>query len=271
MADPILQNPILLPGGIMSWTQDRVALLEKLWKEGKTAKEIAETLGGVTRNAVIGKAHRMSLSGRQATANAAGTAAISGAGSVARPTKTTKSAAKAKSSKSEKAKIESARVRIVAQSQEKLKSKSSQTAKPETSQTSTSTTSSAAPTNTKKASITKSQPKLRSIAPAGLPQDIGSKTRPANKNNKTISAPPEGGVQLQDLTDRMCKWPHGDPKEPGFHFCGARSAHGLPYCEHHANMAYQANKKSAVLNPESFENNRPRNDDDDDDGQIITI
>ena len=43
---------------IMSWTDDRVALLTKLWTEGKTAAEIAKELGGVTRNAVIGKAHR---------------------------------------------------------------------------------------------------------------------------------------------------------------------------------------------------------------------
>lgn len=48
----------------MSWTDDRVALLTKLWGEGKTAAEIAATLGGVTRNAVIGKAHRLKLSGR---------------------------------------------------------------------------------------------------------------------------------------------------------------------------------------------------------------
>ena len=48
----------------MSWTDDRVALLKKLWGEGKTAAEIAATLGGVTRNAVIGKAHRLKLSGR---------------------------------------------------------------------------------------------------------------------------------------------------------------------------------------------------------------
>lgn len=47
-----------------SWTEDRVALLTKLWGEGKTAAEIATELGGVTRNAVIGKAHRLKLSGR---------------------------------------------------------------------------------------------------------------------------------------------------------------------------------------------------------------
>ena len=48
----------------MSWTEDRVALLTKLWGEGKTAAEIAKELGGVTRNAVIGKAHRLQLSNR---------------------------------------------------------------------------------------------------------------------------------------------------------------------------------------------------------------
>ena len=48
----------------MSWTDERVSLLKKLWGEGKTAAEIASTLGGVTRNAVIGKAHRLKLSNR---------------------------------------------------------------------------------------------------------------------------------------------------------------------------------------------------------------
>lgn len=48
----------------MSWTDERVALLKKLWGEGKTAAEIAKELGGVTRNAVIGKAHRLKLSNR---------------------------------------------------------------------------------------------------------------------------------------------------------------------------------------------------------------
>ncbi len=48
----------------MSWTDERVAMLKQLWGEGKTAAEIAKILGGVTRNAVIGKAHRLKLSGR---------------------------------------------------------------------------------------------------------------------------------------------------------------------------------------------------------------
>lgn len=46
------------------WTDDRVAILKKLWTEGLSASQIAKQLGGVTRNAVIGKVHRLGLAGR---------------------------------------------------------------------------------------------------------------------------------------------------------------------------------------------------------------
>ncbi|MEO0327614.1 MAG: GcrA family cell cycle regulator [Pseudomonadota bacterium] len=48
----------------MSWTEERVAILSKLWADGLSASNIAAELGGVTRNAVIGKVHRLGLSGR---------------------------------------------------------------------------------------------------------------------------------------------------------------------------------------------------------------
>ena len=48
----------------MGWTEERVALLRKLWTEGLSASQIAKQLGGVTRNAVIGKVHRLGLAGR---------------------------------------------------------------------------------------------------------------------------------------------------------------------------------------------------------------
>ncbi|MEO1642192.1 MAG: GcrA family cell cycle regulator [Pseudomonadota bacterium] len=48
----------------MAWTEDRVDVLKKLWAEGHSASQIAKELGGVTRNAVIGKVHRLGLSGR---------------------------------------------------------------------------------------------------------------------------------------------------------------------------------------------------------------
>ena len=52
----------------MSWNDERVELLKKLWSEGLSASQIAGRLGGVTRNAVIGKVHRLGLSGRATTA-----------------------------------------------------------------------------------------------------------------------------------------------------------------------------------------------------------
>ena len=50
----------------MSWTDDRVETLKRMWAEGLSASQIAKELGGVTRNAVIGKVHRLGLSGRAA-------------------------------------------------------------------------------------------------------------------------------------------------------------------------------------------------------------
>ncbi len=50
----------------MGWTDERVELLKKLWLDGLSASQIAKQLGGVTRNAVIGKVHRLGLSGRAA-------------------------------------------------------------------------------------------------------------------------------------------------------------------------------------------------------------
>jgi GcrA cell cycle regulator len=48
----------------MGWTDERVETLKKLWLDGHSASQIAKQLGGVTRNAVIGKVHRLGLSGR---------------------------------------------------------------------------------------------------------------------------------------------------------------------------------------------------------------
>jgi len=54
----------------MSWTDERVELLKKMWSEGQSASQIAKELGGVTRNAVIGKVHRLGLSNRAGAAPA---------------------------------------------------------------------------------------------------------------------------------------------------------------------------------------------------------
>tara|TARA_B100001057_G_scaffold464179_1_gene519098 strand:- start:55 stop:549 length:495 start_codon:yes stop_codon:yes gene_type:complete len=54
----------------MSWTEEKVNKLKELWGKGNTASQIAEIIGGVSRNAVIGKAHRLNLSGKIKTRTA---------------------------------------------------------------------------------------------------------------------------------------------------------------------------------------------------------
>ena len=53
----------------MSWTDEKVEKLKELWTKGHTASQIAESLGGTTRNAVIGKAHRLNLEARAPSKN----------------------------------------------------------------------------------------------------------------------------------------------------------------------------------------------------------
>ncbi|GJD62490.1 GcrA family cell cycle regulator [Methylobacterium frigidaeris] len=58
-----------------SWTKERVELLKRLWSDGRSASQIAAEIGGVSRNAVIGKVHRLGLAGRVVKANGASPAA----------------------------------------------------------------------------------------------------------------------------------------------------------------------------------------------------
>ena len=145
----------------MSWTDERVALLRKLWGEGKTAAEIASALGNVTRNAVIGKAHRLKLSNR------------------------------------------------VSPIQQNAK---------------------------KPAAPVKAESKPSSRKVVIREQDIKIK-----------------GVPMTELTQRMCRWPIGDPKEADFKFCGSSSVAGLPYCDGHSKMAYQTSSRARVLKPADVE------------------
>ena len=55
----------------MSWTEEKVAKLKELWGKGNTASQIAEIIGGISRNAVIGKAHRLNLSAKIKTRSVA--------------------------------------------------------------------------------------------------------------------------------------------------------------------------------------------------------
>lgn len=168
----------------MSWTDDRVEMLKRLWGEGHTAAEIAKELGGVTRNAVIGKAHRLKLSNRVSPIQQNTKKPV-----VATNTKLTKAAPAPK-----------------------------------------------APANTNVAVVPKVVAKAPPMKPVMSENDAKRKR-----------------YALMDLTANMCRWPIGDPREANFGFCGCKSSSGLPYCEEHTAVAYQASNRNRVLRAEDFE------------------
>jgi GcrA cell cycle regulator len=149
----------------MEWSNERIEQLRSLWRDGLSASQIATQLGGVTRNAVIGKAHRLGLTGRPSPIknNTAG---------VARP-----------------------------RPQRRPRAEHAIVPRPHVA-------------------VQPPRPIERQPAPAVELEDMP-------------------GATLLTLTDRICKWPIGDPRNADFHFCGRGSAEGLPYCAEHARRAYQ--------------------------------
>ncbi len=156
----------------MSWTDERVEALKKLWAEGLSASQIAAELGGITRNAVIGKVHRLGLSGR------------------------------AKSSSS--------------------------VSKPRRPRAAPSLSRSSAPRTIGATAL-----KAESV-PLPRPE---ARPRPAVVEELYI--PPHERATILTLTEHRCKWPIGDPSTEDFYFCGRKSESGIPYCAHHASIAYQ--------------------------------
>lgn len=155
----------------MSWTDERVSLLTQLWGNGKSASEIAEIIGNVTRNAVIGKAHRLGLSGRPSP------------------------------------------IKKVAPSQTAAVSVQGRPAV-----------------------------KRRDIKPAKPEVAVPKSARVVALPKPRIDDAPVGGATILDLTERMCRWPIGDPRDASFRFCGRTRDTGMPYCTEHAAKAYQPPK-----------------------------
>ncbi len=150
----------------MSWTVERIDTLKKLWADGQSAAFIATKLGEVTRNAVIGKAHRLGLAGRATTSR------------------------RLRSSRTESPIPRRAHARRIRKS------------------------------------------------PSLLPAQSRTRNATAKSVLPELGPAPEIPVTVQTLTERVCHWPRGDPKIPGFHFCGPPKARAsVPYCGAHAAIA----------------------------------
>ncbi|GGD69754.1 GcrA family cell cycle regulator [Croceicoccus mobilis] len=213
----------------MSWTEERIEKLTKMWEGGSTASQIAEELGGVSRNAVIGKAHRLGLK--------------------ARPSPVKEKAAKPKPKpapkKAEAAPKPEAPARAAPAPAPAPAARPTPAAAP---QQRAADTASPAPSS--------NSPRIVSVGPGGFlrqgPGDQQSPIPPAPPRRLVPAKPsPEiaDKTSLLDLNDRICRWPMGHPGEPDFHFCGDKVNPGFPYCVEHCGRAYQAQLPRGARRP----------------------
>ncbi|SMQ69913.1 GcrA cell cycle regulator [Altererythrobacter xiamenensis] len=214
----------------MSWTDERIATLKKMWEGGSTASQIADELGGVSRNAVIGKAHRLGLKARPSPVKAnEKKAAAKKPAAKAAPKKSAPKPAPAKPAAKPAPKVDA----------------------PAASQQATDGIPSQPVPNP-----TPDLPKIVSVGPGGFlrqgPGDQQAPIPPAPPRRLVPAKPsPEiaDKTSLLDLSDKVCRWPMGHPGEPDFHFCGQDVNPGFPYCVEHCGRAYQAQLPRGARRP----------------------
>lgn len=208
----------------MSWTDERIAALTKMWEGGATASQIADELGGVSRNAVIGKAHRLGLKSRP---------------SPVKPNEEKGAARKSAEAPAAKAKPKP-----------KAVARPAPAAAPAAAQAASDTPSQPLP------NPSHGLPKIVSVGPGGFlrqgPGDQQAPIPPAPPRRLVPAKPsPEMAekTSLLELNERVCRWPMGHPGEADFHFCGVKVNPGFPYCVEHCGRAYQAQLPRGARRP----------------------
>ncbi|WCR10427.1 GcrA cell cycle regulator [Paracoccus stylophorae] len=185
----------------MSWTDDRVETLKRMWGEGQSASAIAKELGGVTRNAVIGKVHRLGLSNRNEEPEPAPA-----------PEPDKKAGKKPAAAPRPEPQAEAG------------------PATPEPASEEPATQAAFTPPPRRQivpaGQPLPPQPSANEISPEAL-----ASVREVEKKARKLT--------LMELTERTCKWPIGDPATEKFWFCGLPSQPGKPYCEAHVGVAFQ--------------------------------
>ncbi|MBB3035094.1 GcrA family cell cycle regulator [Alteriqipengyuania lutimaris] len=211
----------------MSWTEERTGTLKRMWESGATATEIAKELGDVSRNAVIGKAHRLGLKSRPSPVKAA--------------EKKTKPAPKAKPAPKPKAAPAPAAAPAPTPTPA---AKAAPEPKPAAAPQAQGPD---APAGEQQADKPAPSPRIVSVGPGGfLRQGPGDQQPPIPPAppRRLVPAKPDPSIadktSLLDLSEKVCRWPMGHPGEPDFHFCGEAVNPGFPYCVEHCGRAYQA-------------------------------
>ena len=226
----------------MSWTDERIATLKKMWEGGATASQIAEELGGVSRNAVIGKAHRLGLKSRPSPVKANEKKAAAPAPAAPKKPVSARASAEAKPTPAPRPATE--------EPARPAASPAPVPAATEHADASAETPSQPIP------GPAADMPKIVSVGPGGFlrqgPGDQQAPIPPAPPRRLVPAKPsPDiaGKTSLLDLSDKVCRWPMGHPGEPDFHFCGQPVNPGFPYCVEHCGRAYQAQLPRGVRRP----------------------
>jgi len=201
----------------MSWTDERIATLTKMWEGGATASQIAEELGGVSRNAVIGKAHRLGLKSRPSPVKANEAPKAKPAAGKKKDPKPAPARPKDKPATAKPAAQPGAAPRPAAASANAVPSQPLPNAMPD-------------------------MPKIVSVGPGGFlrqgPGDQQAPIPPAPPRRLVPAKPsPEiaDKTSLLDLNDKVCRWPIGHPGEPD--------------CVEHCGRAYQAQPPRGARRP----------------------
>jgi GcrA cell cycle regulator len=226
----------------MSWTDERIATLKKMWEGGATASEIATELGGVSRNAVIGKAHRLGLKARPSPVKANDKKKAPAAPAKKPAATPPRAAAESRPDSAERATASEASERAAPR------------AAPVLTRSDAAEDSGAPSQPMPNASA--NMPKIVSVGPGGFlrqgPGDQQAPIPPAPPRRLVPAKPSAdiaGKTSLLDLSEKVCRWPMGHPGEADFHFCGQSVNPGFPYCVGHCGRAYQAQLPRGVRRP----------------------
>ena len=196
----------------MAWTDERVKKLTLLWKSGHSASKIAIELGeGVSRNAVIGKIHRLGLSER-------------GSGLGPKGAKKSSKNQSDNLSATDKSPNDLISDPKFVQSEKRKGKKRGR--KPSIKKLISNEGSSDSISK-----INYSPSPESDVLEVEMDQATLANKIKIEKNAKKLS--------LLELTEKTCKWPIGDPATSEFWFCGHPSEQGNPYCETHVSIAFQ--------------------------------
>nr|WP_319806368.1 GcrA family cell cycle regulator [Candidatus Kirkpatrickella diaphorinae] len=226
----------------MEWTNETIARLQELWQQGLSTAEIGRQLN-ITKNAVVGKAHRLGLPPRPSPIRSGGRPAKSATASKEKPSR---SAAKATQPKKVSAPAETpaSGKKPVKASPPAPKSVSATPVAPKQPAPVSTRPAPSAPDGTASARSAKaapakapSAPSVTAKAPAATPPKVSAAEKALTEKELRPLLKPlnvDSGIKRGP----SCCWPFGDPGTPEFRFCGAKPVPGKPYCAEHCAVAY---------------------------------